>query len=258
MEPPVSTRPNCKNFLNLCYHEEDFGVKAEWHFFATSHGKSPCDGIGGTIKRLVARASLQATTGNHILNAKELFSWAKANISGIEMLFVSTEEIEKCELVLEPRLDDAKTIAGTRSHHSFVPVSSVSLQIRRISADVDGTFVKVTSSSQAQASQSFTHGQYLAAVYDKAWYLGVVEDISHENEDVLVNFMRSRNPGTTIHSFVWPSTRDECWIPFEHVLCTVQEPLQITKGRIKQYKLNSPTIEMIEDSFNKFLDCYYN
>ena len=98
-----------------------------------------------------------ATTGNHILNAKELFSWAKANISGIEMLFVSTEEIEKCEMVLEPRMDDAKTIAGTRSH---------SLQIRRISADVDGTSVKVTSSSQAQASQSFTHGQYLAAVYD--------------------------------------------------------------------------------------------
>ncbi len=116
---------------------------------------------------------------------------------------------------------------------------------------MDGTSVKVTSSSQAQASQSFTHGQYLAAVYDKAWYLGVVEDISHENEDVLVNFMRSRNPGTTIHSFVWPSTRDECWIPFEHVLCTVQEPLQITKGRIKQYKLNSPTIEMIEDSFKQ-------
>ena len=87
------------------------------------------------------------------------------------MLFVSTEEIEKCEMVLEPRLDDAKTITGTRTHSSFVPVSSDSLQIRRISADVDGTSVKVTSSSQAQASQSFTHGQYLAAVYDKAWYL---------------------------------------------------------------------------------------
>ena len=54
----VSQYKNCKNFLNLCYHEEDFGVKAEWHFFATSHGKSPCDVIGGTIKRLVARATV--------------------------------------------------------------------------------------------------------------------------------------------------------------------------------------------------------
>jgi hypothetical protein len=254
----ASQYKNCKNFLNLCYHEKDFGVKAEWHFFATSHGKSPCDGIGGTIKRLVARASLQATTGNYILNAKQLFSWAKANISGIEMFFVSTEEIEKFEVWLESRLHEAKTIAGTRSHHSFVPISSDSLKIRRISADVDGTSVKATSSLRAQESlcQSFTPGQYVAAAYDKAWYLGVVENVSLENEDVLINFMRTRNPGTTIHSFVWPLTRDECWIPFQHVISTVEVPLQITKGRIKQYKLDSSTIEMIEDSFKKFLHWY--
>jgi hypothetical protein len=27
------------NFTNLCYHEEDFGIAAEWNFFATAHGK---------------------------------------------------------------------------------------------------------------------------------------------------------------------------------------------------------------------------
>ena len=50
---------NRKNFLNLCHHKADLGVEAEWHFFATSHGKGPCDGLGGTVKRLAARASLQ-------------------------------------------------------------------------------------------------------------------------------------------------------------------------------------------------------
>ena len=49
---------NCKSFLNLCKHKEDFGLHASWLFFATSHGKSPCDGIRGTIKRLTAKASL--------------------------------------------------------------------------------------------------------------------------------------------------------------------------------------------------------
>ena len=29
---------NCKNFVNLCNHESDFGASAEWNFFATSHG----------------------------------------------------------------------------------------------------------------------------------------------------------------------------------------------------------------------------
>ena len=31
-------------------HKIDFGMKAEWHFFATSHGKNGknvCDGFGG-------------------------------------------------------------------------------------------------------------------------------------------------------------------------------------------------------------------
>ena len=38
------------NFTNLCHHLEDFELDAEWNFFATSHGKSVCDGIGGTEK----------------------------------------------------------------------------------------------------------------------------------------------------------------------------------------------------------------
>ena len=44
--------------MNICLHENDFKMNCCWSFFATSHGKSPCDGLGGTIKRLTARASL--------------------------------------------------------------------------------------------------------------------------------------------------------------------------------------------------------
>ena len=55
----ASQYKNRKNFINLCFHEADFGISAEWHFSATSHGKGACDGVGGTVKRLAARASLQ-------------------------------------------------------------------------------------------------------------------------------------------------------------------------------------------------------
>jgi len=37
-------------------------VEAEWNFFATSHGKSPCEGTGGTVKRLVTPASCRQLT----------------------------------------------------------------------------------------------------------------------------------------------------------------------------------------------------
>ena len=30
---------NRKNLINLVFHKEDFGMPADWHFFATSHGK---------------------------------------------------------------------------------------------------------------------------------------------------------------------------------------------------------------------------
>ena len=42
---------NRKNFINLCHHQQDFNMDAEWIFFATSHGKSPCDGVAGFVKR---------------------------------------------------------------------------------------------------------------------------------------------------------------------------------------------------------------
>jgi hypothetical protein len=50
---------NRKKLLNITCHNEEFGVAAEWHFFAASHGKSACDGVGGTLKMLAAKASLQ-------------------------------------------------------------------------------------------------------------------------------------------------------------------------------------------------------
>ena len=50
----ASQYKNYKNFANLAHHFTDFQIEAEWHFFATSHGKGPYDGIGGTLKREAA------------------------------------------------------------------------------------------------------------------------------------------------------------------------------------------------------------
>jgi hypothetical protein len=55
----TSQHKNRKNFINLCYHKDDLGMDAEWHFFAVSHGKGAYDGIRGTITRLEKKTSLQ-------------------------------------------------------------------------------------------------------------------------------------------------------------------------------------------------------
>ena len=69
---------NYKNFPNLCHHQFDFGLSATWAFFATSHGKSPCDGIGGTVKRKVLRASLQRPVNDQILTFRAVEEYCKS------------------------------------------------------------------------------------------------------------------------------------------------------------------------------------
>ena len=66
---------NYKNLLNLCHHKDDFKLAADWSFFATSHGKSACEGVGGTVKRLTARASLQRPISNQILTVDAMFAF---------------------------------------------------------------------------------------------------------------------------------------------------------------------------------------
>jgi hypothetical protein len=90
----ASQYKNFKSLGNLCHHIKDHNLKAEHHFFATSHGKSPCDGIGGTVKREAAKASLRATINSQILMPHELFVWAQSNIKGVNMFYVSAEDIK--------------------------------------------------------------------------------------------------------------------------------------------------------------------
>ena len=77
-----STFHYCRfNLHNLCHHVEDHGINADRSYFATSHGKGACDGLGGTVKRLVTKASLQ---GQLISTPEAMFDYATVNIPGIK------------------------------------------------------------------------------------------------------------------------------------------------------------------------------
>ena len=48
-------------------------------FFATSHGKSACDGIGGVVKKMIAKARLQRSFENQILTPQDLYTFSMEN-----------------------------------------------------------------------------------------------------------------------------------------------------------------------------------
>lgn len=88
----ASQYKNRKNFLNLCHHKKDFGIEAEWHFSATSHGKGACDGLGGTIKRLAVRASLKRPFNEQIMAPRQLFEWACESIPTVHFGYCTSED----------------------------------------------------------------------------------------------------------------------------------------------------------------------
>ena len=59
-------------------------------FFAASHGKSPCDGIWGTVKRHVV-----SPQNSYIVSVAEMLECCVKNIEGIIFLFVPSENIEQ-------------------------------------------------------------------------------------------------------------------------------------------------------------------
>ncbi len=242
---------NCKNFANLCHHQADFNVEAEWSFFATSHGKSPCDGIGGTVKRLVARASLQATDNKHILTPQDLYNWASLNIQGIAFFYVSDEEVQVHGNTIKERLGNAKTVPGTRSHHKFVPINTDEMKIFCVSFDDESRSTKVSITGITMLTttvdiNTVRPGVYVAAEYDDNWYIGCA--IGKDEGDILINFMECNKVTLALK---WPLKEDQCYVPIVHVLCIIPAPdLDGSSGR--QYKLDAETVKIILDNFSNF------
>lgn len=136
---------NKSAFANLCHHEADFQVKAEWHFFATAHGKGPCDGLAGTIKRLASRRALQIGTKSEILTSKALYDWACESFENIDFAFISDERYKLYQTKLAPRFANAVTVKGTQSIHCIIPDSNNpgSSFVKNVSASITSKTVKI-------------------------------------------------------------------------------------------------------------------
>ena len=106
---------------NLLLHEHDFGCTAEWNFFETAHGKGPVDGIGGTVKRLVWRCTMQGK--DCPMDAKNFFEIAKRESKSVKVIYADKEEVR--QIASAANLDNGwaltKQIPGTRRFHQFRP-----------------------------------------------------------------------------------------------------------------------------------------
>lgn len=168
---------NCYNLNFLCKHYKRFGLRARWIFFATCHGKSPCDGICGLIKREVSKESLRRPPDKQILTVQDVHEFCKSHFPKIETFIVTKEEIDEQRATLDLNI---QTVPGTRNFHDFTPVTDKIIACKTISYDrqTSTRFNLLTKKLYNWSSNSFV--SFVAA---GTWHIGF---ISESIEDELV------------------------------------------------------------------------
>ena len=213
---------NRKNFLNLCHHKEDFGISAEWNFSATAHGKGACDGIGGTVKRLAAHASLQKPYSDQIMIPRQLFDWASTNIPAVHFGYCSLVDYEVEEKNIEERFAKSRTIPGTQKLHSFIPVSKDRITVKAFSSSTLSKEERVSCEVDDDMPVESISG-FVTCVVNREWWPACVLRLSPDENQVRVTLLHPPGPSK---SFRFPTS--------EHiVMVTVKDILTVVNPRTR-------------------------
>lgn len=146
-DSPTSQYRNKTIFHILTQHEKEFGIPASWHYFEAGHGKGPCDGVGGTTKRMADEAVKQQKAT--IQDADDFFLWTQAQKenSSIKYLFVSKEQCSDAQTSIDS-FGNLQSVEGTMKLHAVIPVNGMEgyVAIRNTSCFCvncfsDGTFL---------------------------------------------------------------------------------------------------------------------
>ena len=232
---------NYKNFLNLTHHQSDFDIGASWSFFATSHGKSPCDGIGGVVKRKLSQVSLTRKASEPILSSSSAFECCKKEFKLITFFHFDKTDVESSRKLLNDRYLKGSTVIGTRSFHHFYPIDEGVLEYKRTSDDecAAGSHCFFTV-SPSHSLADFTLMSYVACNYDEKWWVGMILELDQQNNDMKVTFMHPHGPSK---SFFWPRRDDVCWMPPASVILKLSSPSTVN-GR--SYTFNSKEMDEVK------------
>ena len=233
---------NRKNFINLCHHIEDFGMSSEWHFSATAHGKGACDGIGGTVKRLAARASLQKPYSDQIMTPRQLFDWASTNIPSVHFGYCSLADYEVEENSLQKRFTKSRTIPGTRKLHAFTPISKDRITVKAFSSSTTNKEERVSCEDNDDVQVEHISG-FVTCVVEREWRLACVLQLSPDEDRVKVTLLHPPGPS---NSFRYPKSEHIVTVTVKDIL-TVVDPRTRT-GRV--YTLSKKEMKAATEKFS--------
>lgn len=262
-DSPTSQYRNKLIFDIIANHMELYNCAAVWNYFESGHGKGPCDGLGGMVKRM---ADVAINTGKVVFqDASDFFHWAseKSSFSAVTFRFVGestvvekTNELSKISACLKPIKGTMKlhAVAGDRDFKVWVRNTSCYC-IDCLTGERCNTWTQEQTRKTIVASSSAenTHdpepiepgenqlelkvGVYVAAVYESDWFVGRVIDIDDSDGELEISFMERKKQ---LHQ--WPRRVDTLWVSRSDILCTLDPPTETGKSK-RLFKLPDSVTE---------------
>lgn len=253
-DSPTSQYRNKTVFYLIAHHAEMFNVHASWLYFEAGHGKSACDGVGGSSKRMAEEAVAMQKVS--IQDADDYFTWGSASESKSVYIYVTKSECDEAQALIESF--NTKPVPGTMSIHAVIPVGDGQISTRNVSCHCSGCFqiefkenfcpscegwknpekqklqTKNKNPEQIEKNlendeqqdapqhvQSFEVGAHVAATYSNNWYVGVVKDYDDSDDEYLITFLE--RVGSSFRP-AKDENKETVWVPESSILCVVDAP----------------------------------
>lgn len=116
-DSPTSQYRNKSIFQIVAKHSSLFASSAAWNYFEAGHGKGPCDGVGGTIKRLADDAIKRESAV--IQDPSDFYAWTQSLVtSEMDFIFVSKTDCTNASEVLDKLCKTVRPVRGTMKLHA--------------------------------------------------------------------------------------------------------------------------------------------
>ena len=119
-DSPSSQYRNKTVVALLANHKKMFGTAASWQWLEAGHGKGPCDGVGGSVKKMAENA---VKAGAIISDTNTFFSHFTSINSTMEFVRVTTNDVIKCRTIINKWKITA--VNGLLSAHAMVQCDGV-------------------------------------------------------------------------------------------------------------------------------------
>ena len=107
-----------RHIINItAHHANIFGMQCSWQYFEAGHGKGPCDGVGGSVKR---SASTAIKSGRVIQGAVDFFEWAQTHHTKVKYIYLAADDMKEAQQEMEAL--QPLGVPGTIALHSVVPI----------------------------------------------------------------------------------------------------------------------------------------